>query len=77
MAYAEGEPLTLEETAVAIWRPDVEKHPMTCMGVLKIEKRALAKMKSKLKTLNIHGLDDVFESKFREYGENKLPENMN
>ena len=31
---AEGERLTLEETAVAIWNPKTEKQPLTCMGVL-------------------------------------------
>jgi len=63
-----GEILSLEETAVAIWDPEKEDHPMTCMGVLKIEKKALAKLKEKLKEKNIVGLDDLFEAKFREYG---------
>lgn len=66
--HANGEALTLEETAAAIWDPDKEAHPMTCMGVLKIEKRALAKLKAKLSEKNISGLDDLFEAKFREYG---------
>lgn len=63
-----GERLTLEETAVAIWNPDTEDRPMTSMGVLKIEKKALAKLKAKLKDYHITGLDDLFESKYREYG---------
>ena len=60
--------LTLEETAIAIWNPDKESQPMTCMGILKIEKRALEKLKVALKNRKINGLDDLFESKFREYG---------
>ena len=63
-----GERLTLEETAVAIWDPDTEAHPMTCMGVLKIEKRALDKLKEQLKKYGINDLSDVFEPKAREYG---------
>ena len=63
-----GDALTLEETAIAIWNPDTEAHPMTSMGVLKIEKKALEKLKARLKDMNIKGLDDVFEAKFREYG---------
>lgn len=62
-----GEPLSLEETALAIWDPDAEDYPMTSMGVLKIEKKALAKLKMALKKKNIIGIDDLFESKFREY----------
>lgn len=62
-----GYPLSLEETSLAIWNPDVEDYPMTSMGVLKIEKRALAKLKIELKKKNIVGIDDLFESKFREY----------
>ena len=71
---AEGERLTLEETAVAIWDPKTEKQPMTCMGVLKIEKRALAKMKAKLREYGIKDLSDVFEPKFREYGKPVVPD---
>lgn len=71
--HAEGKPLTLEETAVAIWNPDLEKHPMTCMGVLKIEKKALEKLKAKLKLIGVKDLSDVFESRFREYGRPTLP----
>lgn len=63
-----GDRLTLEETAIAIWNPDKESQPMTCMGILKIEKRALEKLKVALKNRKINSLDDLFESKFREYG---------
>lgn len=66
--HSNGNPLTLEETAFAIWNPDVDEHPMTSMGILKIEKKALDKLKSKLKKYRISNLDDVFESKFREFG---------
>ncbi len=66
---ASGEALTLEETAVAIWDPEHEAHPMTCMGVLKIEKRALEKLKAKLRESRITSIDDVIGAKFREVGE--------
>lgn len=65
---ANGEQLTLEETAVAIWNPESETQPMSCMGILKIEKRALNKLKNKLKTFGIKNLSDIFEPKHREYG---------
>ena len=74
LKHASGKTLTLEETAAAIWNPDTESKPMTAMGVLKIEKKALAKLKSKLKEINIKNLDDVFESRFREYGKPVMPE---
>lgn len=71
---AEGERLTLEETAAAIWNPKTEKQPLTCMGVLKIEKRALEKMKLKLKEYGIRDLSDVIEPKYREYGRPTAPD---
>ena len=64
----EGHRLTLEETAVAIWNPEKEKQPLTCMGVLKIEKKALEKMKTALKKYGIKDLSDVIEPKYRECG---------
>ena len=66
--HAEGEALTLDETAAALWNPETEAHPMTSMGVLKIEKKALAKLKTKLSAFGISSLDDLFDAKFREYG---------
>ena len=66
--HASGECLTLEETAAAIWNPKTEAHPMTCMGVLKIEKKALSKLKAQLSKYGIKDLSDVVEPKFRENG---------
>ena len=64
-----GEYLTLEETAVAIWDPKKEDHPMTCMGVLKIEKRALSKAREAfIKKYGINSMSDVIDPKFREIG---------
>ena len=70
-----GTRLTLEETAVAIWNPKTEPKPMTCMGVLKIEQRALAKLRSALKKYGIKDLSDVLEPRFREYGTPTTPVN--
>ena len=66
--HAGGDRLTLEETAAAIWNPNEEDHPMTCMGVLKIEKKALEKLKFALKKYGIKDLSDVVEPRYRECG---------
>ena len=64
-----GNCLTLEETAVAIWDPKKEDHAMTCMGVLKIEKRALSKAREAfIKKYGINSISDVIDPKFREIG---------
>lgn len=64
-----GHRLTLDETAVMIWNPKKEKKPMTAMGVLKIERRALAKIRSGLAKYGITKFADVFgETKSREAG---------
>ena len=58
--HRHGERLTLEETALAIWKPDVEAKPMSIMGVQKIEKRALAKLREELKKrYGITSLSDI------------------
>lgn len=64
--HEDGKCLTLEETAFAIWDPEKEAHPITPMGVLKIERRALEKVKLALKKYGINNLDDVFDPKHRE-----------
>lgn len=74
--HKSGEYLTLEETAAAIWDPKTEKYPMTSMGVLKIEKRALAKLKETLKKYRINDLSDIVEPKYREFGRSSMPENV-
>ena len=58
--HRKGQPLTVSQTAIAIWDPKTEKRPLTKMAVLKIEQRVLAKLKSKLASLGINNLDDVF-----------------
>ena len=64
--HAEGECLTLEETACAIWDPNSGKKPLSALGVLKIERRALAKLKAAFAEYGIENLDDLFEPKGRE-----------
>ncbi len=66
--HQDGEALTLDETAFAMWNPELEKKPLSPMGVLKIERRALAKLKDELAKNGIKGLDDVFDPKHRELG---------
>lgn len=66
--HSGGERLTLDETAFALWDPEKEAKPMTPMGILKIEKRALLKLKTKLKDYGINSIDDLFDPKFRENG---------
>lgn len=58
--HRKGQKLTVSQTAIAMWNPETEKRPLTKMAVLKIEQRALAKLKSKLASLGIKNLDDVF-----------------
>ena len=57
--HRHGERLTLEETALAIWKPGIEAKPMSIMGVQKIEKRALAKLREELKKYGITSLADI------------------
>jgi hypothetical protein len=47
LKYLNGEPMTLEETALAMWMNDGRPKggPMTRMGVLKLEQRACAKLR--------------------------------
>lgn len=63
-----GECLTLDETAFAIWDPEKDSKPMSPMGILKIERRALAKLKVELANHGIKNLDDIFDPKHREMG---------
>lgn len=57
--HKKGMPLTLEQTRLAMWNPKTERAPMSKVAILKIEQRALAKLKSKLQELGIKSLDDV------------------
>ena len=58
--HRKGQPLTVSQTAIAMWDPKTEKRPLTKVAVLKIEQRVLAKLKSMLVSLGINNLDDVF-----------------
>lgn len=58
--HRKGQKLTVSQTAIAMWNPETEKRPLTKMAVLKIEQRTLAKLKSKLASLGIKSLDDIF-----------------
>lgn len=48
LKYINGEPMTLEETALAMWMHDGRKtkKPMTRMGMLKMEQKILGKLKA-------------------------------
>lgn len=61
-----GERLTFEETAFAIWDIDKEARPMSPMGICKLQKRILEKCNDKLSKVGIKSSDDVFEPKDRE-----------
>lgn len=58
--HRKGIPLTIEQTRIAVWNPETEKAPLTKMAILKIEQKALAKLKVKMRELGIRSLDDVF-----------------
>lgn len=64
--HVAGNALTLEETAYAMWDPNSENRPMSAMGILKIERRALDKLKHRLSKYGITSLDDIFDPKYRE-----------
>lgn len=67
LKYLNGEPMTLDETALAMWMSEGRKakRPMTKVGVLSIENRALAKLREGLKKYGINNLDDVLFPKGR------------
>ena len=58
--HKKGQKLTVSQTAIAMWDPKTEKRPLTKMAVLKIEQRALEKLRAKMKELGIKSLDDIF-----------------
>lgn len=58
--HKKGLGLSLEQTRIALWNPETEKAPMSKMAILKIEQKALAKLKAKLTEFGIKNLDDVF-----------------
>ena len=51
--HKDGKCLTLDETAFAIWDPKTQAKPMSPMGILKIERRALEKLKAELKNPDV------------------------
>ena len=73
-AYLLGKPLTLEQTAVALWHIEGRKakKPMTKMGVLKVEQGALLKMRQGLAKHGITKLDDVLDVNKREIAQNRF-----
>lgn len=58
--HKKGVPLTVEQTRLCIWNLKTEAKPLTKMAVLKIEQRALEKLRDKMKKLGIKSLDDIF-----------------
>ena len=58
--HKKGQRLTVSQTAIAMWNPETEAKPLTKMAVLKIEQRALEKLRAKMKELGIKSLDDIF-----------------
>ena len=61
--YMTHSPMTCEEAAFASWLADGKKtkRPMTLMGLVKIEQRALKKVREGLKRYGIKSFDDVFD----------------
>ncbi len=70
--HKKGQKLTVSQTAIAMWDPETEEKPLTKMAVLKIEQRALAKLKTKLASLGINSLDDVFSPHHEEASQMEL-----
>ena len=57
--HKKGQQLTVAQTAIAMWNPKTEPKPLSKMAVLKIEQKALAKLKTKLAVLGIKNLNDI------------------
>ena len=76
--YLSGKPLTLEQTAVALWHIEGRKtkKPMTKMGVLKIEQGAMLKMRQGLAKYGITKLDDVMDIRGRERAQNRFTDGI-
>lgn len=70
--HKKGIPLTVEQTQLCIWNPETEAKPLTKMAVLKIEQRALEKLRAKMKELGIKGLDDIFSPHHEEASQVEL-----
>lgn len=65
-----GNCLSLEETALALWMSEGRKtaKPMSAMAVLKIQQRALEKLRKGLKEMGINSLEDVLNLNDRQQG---------
>lgn len=59
--HKRGVCLSAEQTAIAIWDPETEAKPLSVVGILKIEQRALAKLRAALAERGLKSLDDIFE----------------
>lgn len=58
--------LTYEDAAYALWLKEGKKgKPLSKVGILKIEERALMKIRKELEKIGIHGIDDFLEPKYR------------
>lgn len=60
--------LTYDEVALMMWDESPDNVPMSAMGVCKIEKKALEKLREGLKQYGIDNIDDILEPKHREIG---------
>jgi hypothetical protein len=61
--------LTYDEVALMLWNDSPDNVPMSAMGVCKIEKRALEKLREGLRQrYGIDNIDDMLEPKYREIG---------
>ena len=68
--HKHGQRLTAEQTRFAIWDPKTEDKPLSKTAIMKIEARALAKLKKAFAKYNIHSVSDEFESgSFRQTAE--------
>lgn len=65
-----GECLSLEETALALWMTEGRKteKPMSAMAVLKIQQRALEKLRKGLKEMGINSIEDIMNLNDRQQG---------
>lgn len=65
--YLCGEALSLEETALALWMIEGRKtpRPMTKVGIMKVEQRALSHLREGFKKYGITQFDDIYSARNR------------
>ena len=67
LKWLNSEPMTFEETALALWMHEGRKtpKPLSKPRLIAIEASALQKIREKFKKLGIKQFDDIYEPRYR------------